>query len=1017
MRALFTGPREHLWPRAGAALALLCTVLLLALSLRALWSAQALQNRLDRAWALDSARQRLSEPLRQGSEAALDAALAAIIEGESWGFRYLAVLDTDGQAVAARGRYQSLSSRWLPKPLTNWLRRRLYTGFGEVGRLSLREAGRGYGALEYAIGADTGRLVRDEAVDRLRSTGLIGALLALAFGAGSLLVLRHQLRRRTAPLAARLGLPEAAPAPPTATPATAAPALADTFDALGIGILLVDAELRVRAINATAVRLTGWVAADALGQLAYTVFQARDDEGTPLASPVERCLQQSASQGPKELRLRPRGGSTPELPVEASASLHPLPDGGRGGLLAFQDISGRIADRQRLREQAQFAEGVVDHLSEGVLTTDSAGLIKSVNARAQRLFGYSAEEMLRMTVPRLLPVPFMNTPGLRLSDYVAGGSARMPKVAGWRKDATTFPAELLVEPMRVSGEDRLVVVVRDITERQRSQGLAQRLGRLLDAASEEVYVFDAQSLYFIEVNRGARRNLGLKPEQLARMSLTSIATDLDPATLQAHLAKLRGGDSDHLSYKTRHRRADGSTYPVEVRLSFSREEEPPVFMAIALDISEREAAERRMQQLAHYDLLTGLPNRTLLFDRLKQAMHTAARGERQLAVLCLDLDGFKRINDSLGHDQGDLLLRMVADRLNSGLRVADTVARLGGDEFVILAQGLRDRDDATTLAVKTQEQLGAPFELRGQRLTLTACVGISLYPADEVDADSLLRHADAAMQQAKQSGSAQLRFYDLPDAGAKGEGERPNLNRDIGAALAAGEFELRLLPVFDASGAVAACIADFCWRHSRYGEISSAETLRASRRHGLNAGIEAWQLRESLRQIQPGQGLPPLPVLLPLTARQWRDPEFAERLRSQLTDFRVPFSQLLPLLDGEDWADAAAPIQVQWSGLLRQGLRLALRAPPEGARLDGVGLLLLPAETVAAVDHREESLEPIRRHAALGRPLLLEAAPAGAPGARLLRAGASYLCGAALQPPLRPVDFINWVDSRPLRPL
>ena len=1001
-------------PRLGPGLLLATAALLLLVSLAAGISAARLQDRLDREWALDAASQRLGTLLRQGGAEALDAALATIVEHEGWGFRYLAVLDRDGQALAAHGRYETFLGR-LPEVLRGLLRSRLYSAFGETGQRNLDDGGRRVGALEYALGSDGARRVRDEAVDRLRQTALLGGLLALLLAAGGALVLRDERRRREQLAAARLPQPVAALAPV----AVREPVVADTFDALQLGLIRVDGSLHVRHLNAVASRLTGWSPEAAAGQLIYTVFRVRDEAGEPLSGPAERCLQEGRAQPPAEFQLHPRAGGGPVCTVEAQAVAEPLPDGGDGVLLAFQDVGSRRAGREALHERARRAEAVVDHLAEAVLTTDASGLVRSANARALRLFGYSQEEMLRMTMPRLLPVPFMNTPGLKLADYVAGGSARLPKVAGWRKDATTFPAELLVEPMSQDGEARLVVVLRDLTERLRSQSLAQRLGRLLDAASEEVYIFDAQSLYFIEVNRGARRNLGLKPEQLARMSLTSIATDLELATLQGHLSKLRGGDDSHLSYKTRHRRADGSTYPVEVRLSFSRDEEPPVFMAIALDITEREAAERRARQLAHHDPLTGLPNRTLLFDRLKQAMHIAGRGDRQLALFFLDLDGFRAINDRLGHDLADLLLRMVADRLGSGLRAADTVARLGGDEFVVLAQGLRDADDARHLAAKIVEQFQVPFEAGGQRVALSTAIGISLHPLDRGDADTLLRHAQAAMQQAKAAGSGQVRVYDLPGETAPSEaaGERANLNRDVAAGLAAGEFELRLQPVFDLDGAVAASISDFIWRHPRYGEIGSAETLRAARRHGLNAGIEAWQLRETLRQHQPGLGLPALPVLLPLTARQWHDPEFVERLRRQLDDFRVPLTLLLPLIDGEDWTDAAVPVQLHWAALLQQGLRLAVRAPPPGARLDGVGLVLVPPQVAAGLDHREESLAPIREYARLARPLLLEAAPARDFGARLRQAGVHYLCGPALQGAMRPVDFINWVDSRSQRPL
>jgi PAS domain S-box-containing protein len=149
----------------------------------------------------------------------------------------------------------------------------------------------------------------------------------------------------------------------------------------------------------------------------------------------------------------------------------------------------------------------------------------------------------------------------------------------------------VVETMRIGGDEGLVVIVRDITERLRTDNLTLRLGRLLDNAMEEVYIFDAQSLYFIEVNRGARRNLGYSPEQLARMTPLSIAPSLDIATFHGYLSRLRGGELEHLLYRADHKRADGSTYPVEVRLNYSRDEEPPVFMAVASDLSVREGGD------------------------------------------------------------------------------------------------------------------------------------------------------------------------------------------------------------------------------------------------------------------------------------------------------------------------------------------------------------------------------------------------------------------------------------------
>lgn len=268
MRLITVFRREPLWLRAGSALALFCVLALLALSLRALSSSHALQSRLDRAWALDAASERLRPSLRGGGSA-LDLALAAIVEREPWGFRYLAVLDGDGQAVAARGRYESLTQEsWLPSLLRRWLRLQLYTAFGEVGQLSVRDAVGALGTLEYSLGPSTQRLVHDEAVDRLRSTGLIGALLSLLFGGSGFWLLRGHLRARAELSAGRWSPPDpvAAPAVPGSS-SVGTDELGRTFDALQMGLLLVDAKLQVRAINGVASQLTGWSAGDALGQV------------------------------------------------------------------------------------------------------------------------------------------------------------------------------------------------------------------------------------------------------------------------------------------------------------------------------------------------------------------------------------------------------------------------------------------------------------------------------------------------------------------------------------------------------------------------------------------------------------------------------------------------------------------------------------------------------------------------------------------------------------------------------
>lgn len=1004
---------RNAWLKAVAALAAFCVIATLALSIKALVAAGQLQGRMDRDFALVSAQQQLLSGLAREQ---LEETLDSLLRQADYGFRYLAVRGTDGSILAARGRYEGLNrDDRLSPTLRVWLRAKLYTAFGEAGTLSFGEGDRRRGSLEYAMGSPRSQLVRDEAVDRLRTTGWLGGMLALLFAAASLLLLRSALVAppETPGLQERSRGQEPGRLPPELPAPDPLPA---ALDALGIGVIDIDHQLRVRLINATAAALTGWSAGDAAGQLVYTVFHARDDSGAPIPSPAERCVREGVEQPAQDLRLRPRGGSAQDAMVEARAV--PLSGGAR---MVFQDASSRIASRDQLRAQARLAEGVVDHLLEAVLTTDNAGVVKSANARALRMFGHSAEDMQRMTVARLLPVPFMNTPGLKLTDYIPGGQSRMPKLAGWRKDATTFPAELVVQPMHAGGEERLVVIIRDISEQLRSQSLAQRLGRLLDSASEEVYIFDAQSLYFTEVNKGARKNLGLKPDQLARMSLTGIATDLESGLLQSYLARLRGGEVEHITYKANHKRSDGSTYPVEVRLSFSRDEEPPVFMAIALDITEREVAEQRMHQLAHYDTLTKLPNRTLLFDRLKQAMHLTLRSGQQLAVLFMDLDGFKPINDAYGHEAGDSVLQALAERLNASFRAADTVARFGGDEFVVLALGIRNAEDAMTIADKVHALFKAPFEIRGQPLTLCASIGVTLYPADPMDAEGLLRHADAAMYAAKQKGRGRSQLFALLDKDPSTDRlgrQRADLAQDIHLGLANNQFRLQLLPVIGASGEVAAGMADFYWLHPEFGRVDARDSLDAARLAGLHAEIEYWLLRElaSLQGNALQQGLPCAPVLLPLSARQWHDREFPERLRNVMDAARAPLQWLIVVIDGTVWLDASAAMRRHWPQLLQQGLRIAVRRPDPAGSFDGIALTLLPLQGENAADESKVFAQA-RHYHERQQLVLIEGITHRGQWDRLRKAGVRYGYGSGLQAALTPLELASWAGSHEVKPL
>lgn len=947
---------------------------------------------------------------------ALASSVATLIR-ESSAVRRVVVHDADGLLLARAGRLDRFELA--------------YGAFGRAGAsalyalgtahgvVSIRGAdGRVLGTVDFDIAPAAVAVAGDRAVMRLRIIGLLLLLSAASFLIAGIWLMR---RRRRAPDWRRRADPgnDAGALP---RPADAADRFESMFreragglmDTLEYGIVSADRDGRVRYLNATAERLTGWPLAAARGRMAYSVVHLVDAQGEPMQTVLEAVLRKSGDAPIQRGWLRARDGV--RRPVELQAC--PVRDAEHaidGVAMLCRDISHHTIETDRLRREARLSQAIVDHLDEGVLVTDASGLVRFANARATRMFDYTRDELQGFTLAKLMPVPFLNTPGVRLTDYLAGAdNAALPKIVGWRRDATTFPVELWVQPLQLEQSSGFVVIVRDISERLRGENLASRLGRLLDAAAEEVYIFDAQSLALLDVNRGARRNLGYRDEALMRMSPLDISEELDEAAFRGYLQQLRDGALERIVYRCRHRRRDGSSYPVEVRLTFSGDEQPPVYMAIAADISERLESEARLEQLAHYDALTGLPNRVMLRERLQQALTAQRRSDRLLGVFFLDLDRFKQINDAHGHDVGDLVLEATAERLRSTIRESDTVARLSGDEFVIVAPGLRSADDAAQLAQKLVDRFAQPLPIPGHHIVSPLSIGVTLYPLDDSGADDLLRHADMAMYDAKQAGGRGcFRLFTAEiDADRR---RRLDLEREIHAALALNQFRLLLTPVLDGRDAavVAVCVSRY-WQHPRFGRIEEDELLRAGARAGLVGDLELWQITHAFEHDLDARrrGVPALPFIIPVSGWQLRTADFAGHVGELLRRYAMPGDRLILAVD-PDGLSAAAPLLPATRGLLASGVRLALRdfrlpLPDDG----GLPLQLLLAP---ALDDRTQMDAVVAAARARGLPLIaIRATPDTA--AEWVCAGCALLGGGPV-PTMEAGEAIEWLVGRHARPL
>ena len=330
------------------------------------------------------------------------------------------------------------------------------------------------------------------------------------------------------------------------------------------------------------------------------------------------------------------------------------------------------------------------------------------------------------------------------------------------------------------------------------------------------------------------------------------------------------------------------------------------------DVSAARAMSRQMTHAAQHDLVTNLPNRLLLNDRISQSISLARRQNRPLAVIFLDLDRFKYINDSLGHATGDKLLQSVSKRLLAGLRGSDTVSRQGGDEFVILLSEIADPEDLAASARKILLLLNAPHSIGGQDLHIGGSIGISVYPGDGEDAETLIKNADTAMYHAKERGRNNFQFFKA-EMNLKAV-ERQSLEGSLRRALEREEFLLHYQPKVNLdTGEITGVEALIRWQHPDRGLVPPSQFVPIAEDCGLILQIGRWVLREACRQARAWQnaGLPPLPIAVNVSAVEFRDKGFAERVRTVLSETGLEARYLeLELTEGVLMEDAETMVSV-----------------------------------------------------------------------------------------------------------
>ncbi|MWV10712.1 EAL domain-containing protein [Pseudomonas sp. R-28-1W-6] len=598
---------------------------------------------------------------------------------------------------------------------------------------------------------------------------------------------------------------------------------------------------------------------------------------------------------------------------------------------AIQDISARKRAEQQLRERDEWLRLFFEAPLIGMAMINPQGQWLEVNYKLCQILGRSREELRNSSWRRITHAEDV-PPEAALFDAINRGERDDYELEKrfLRRDGSVLYSRLSLRAVRGPGGklEACLALIEDITERHEAQA---RYRTLVEHAPEAIVLFSPRG-GIIEANENALRLFKLGHAELLGKSPSELSPprqangeESAPLAREYLDAAINGGTP---VFEWLHRDSVGHLLPCEVRL-VRMPGQPLLIRGSITDISERQRYQREIERLAYSDELTGLPNRRLLQDRLQQAMAREQREERFGALLFIDLDHFKTVNDSLGHPSGDALLKAVSDRLSGCLRAEDTLARLGGDEFVVLLENLASNPaQAAEYAAEVGEKLLASLQgsylIHGHELAVSASIGITLHPLPGQGAADALKQSDTAMYQAKQGGRNALHFF-APEMQAVID-QRLLLQSELRQAMSRDQLYLVFQPQLELdSGAVAGAEVLLRWQHPERGDIPPTQFIPLAEETGLIQELGCWVLEQACVRLASWQARwPQLVLALNLSPRELRQPDCAERINACLLRHGLPASALeLEITEGvllEDVERCIAAMQA----LKQLGIRFAI---------------------------------------------------------------------------------------------
>ncbi len=628
---------------------------------------------------------------------------------------------------------------------------------------------------------------------------------------------------------------------------------------------------------------------DVLGYERHEVLGKTSDElkvwagGAKKRAAMLRLLEDRDRIAGYEIQIRAKDGSLRDIIL----GVEKIEVGGQNRLfIAGQDIT----DKKRDEEIQQAQQAQLEALSEApfdAIFFSEDGVCIGQNLAAEELFGYTQEEAVGELAHRWIADesrPLVN------ANMIAGHEQPYEAV-GQRKDGSTFAVELHGKMTPYDGRLVQVTAIRDITERKRAHAQLRLLSAVVEQSPVAVMITDTEGV--IEyVNPGFECSSGYCSAEVVGKSSSILNSGLGSDEVYGQLwTTITAGDP--WSGEIQNRKKDGTTYWEQVNISPVAEPNGEVkhYLAVKEEITQRKEQEKQILFQAHYDGLTGLPNRFLALDRLSQVIKMALRENDKIAVLFIDLDDFKKVNDSFGHEVGDEALVESSRRLQKAVRAEDTVGRLGGDEFIIILAGIQSVQDVEPVVESVLEAFQTPFVVAKREVVVTVSVGIALYPNDGDTARSILKNADTAMYHSKTMGRNTYHFF--TDEMNEGVARRLEVETQLRGALGRDELFLNYQPVIDLhTRQIVGAEALVRWDNQQLGTVSPVEFVAIAERTGLIVDIGEFVLRRAAQEAAGWTKGSDFKLAVNISPRQFRDKQLISTVTAICSEFGLPLESL-----------------------------------------------------------------------------------------------------------------------------